>query len=293
MITADALLVPTKTIRERKWFPNGPPEGAQDVDPEAFTLDDRVNVVPGTGGSRTAPEVWLGWMYWDGDGTPSVEWFVSAAQQFLARAFASFEARGTRPLAGRQLPLLALPVVGTGTSGAKPIQGSLLAALLEMLMRFADRQPADIVLVTKSSRVFSAAQSVRARLPPLSSLTAASYARVLDPRLLTAASRLAGLATSGQLVLFLGSGTSQTNSMPGWAELLGELASLAGFEPRRRSSPASSSRTRPSSSSSASASRPSAPPPPTDARTRRRRTSRRRRCRRRASRRCSGSRSRG
>jgi len=38
------------------------------------------------------------------------------------------------------------------------------------------------------------------------------------------------LANSGQLVLFLGSGTSQTNSMPGWSELLTELASLSGFD---------------------------------------------------------------
>ena len=34
---------------------------------------------------------------------------------------------------------------------------------------------------------------------------------------------------SGQLVLFLGSGLSRTNNMPGWSELLGELAVLANL----------------------------------------------------------------
>ena len=48
MMNADATLVPTQTIRERKWFPDGPPEGAHDVAPSAFTLQDRVHPVPGT-----------------------------------------------------------------------------------------------------------------------------------------------------------------------------------------------------------------------------------------------------
>jgi hypothetical protein len=63
-------------------------------------------------------------------------------------------------------------------------------------------------------RQFSAAQSVRARLSPIAKPTAASYGAALGPRLLEQATRLAEVATSGQLVLFLGSGTSQTNDMP-------------------------------------------------------------------------------
>ena len=227
-LTADAVLVPSTSPSSTKWFPDGPPGGMRPFD-RAFTIEDRVHVMPGTAPGQ--PEIWLGWFYYQGGGEPPVEWFVSGAEQYLERAFARFTNQDRRPICDRQLPLFALPVVGTGSSGAKPMAGALLSALLLMLTRFAAAHPVDVCLVTKSAQMFSAAQSVRLRLAPLSSLTADSHGRALGPRLDDAAARLARLATSGQLVLFLGSGTSQTNSMPGWGELLGELALLAGFSP--------------------------------------------------------------
>ena len=96
---------------------------------------------------------------------------------------------------------------------------------------FARARDVDVALVVKNDKMFSAAQSVRARLAPLGQLAAQSYGAALDVRLRAAADRLAGLARSGQLVLFLGSGTSQTNDMPGWSELLMDLASPAGLSP--------------------------------------------------------------
>ena len=231
MISADAVLYPTRRIDDPKWFPAGPPEGARPVEPEAFTREQRVHPVPGVPSPRwqasPAPEVWLSSVIWEGSDAPPVEWFTSAASAFLEKAYARLE--GRQPICGRQLPLLALPVIGTGSSGGKPSSGALLSALLLLLMTFVSTHPVDVVLVTKSRRMFSAAQSVRARLQPLSSLTAASHGASLGPRLLASAERLSELAVSGQLVFFLGSGTSQTNSMPGWSELLTELAELAGF----------------------------------------------------------------
>ena len=231
MISADAVLYPTRRIDDPKWFPAGPPEGARPVEPEAFTREQRVHPVPGVPSPRwqasPAPEVWLSSVVWEGSDAPPVEWFTSAASAFLEKAYARLE--GRQPICGRQLPLLALPVIGTGSSGGKPSSGALLSALLLLLMTFVSTHPVDVVLVTKSRRMFSAAQSVRARLQPLSSLTAASHGASLGPRLLASAERLSELAVSGQLVFFLGSGTSQTNSMPGWSELLTELAELAGF----------------------------------------------------------------
>ena len=204
LISADAVLYPTRKIDNPKWFPDGPPAGARAVDYGRFTNEKRVLLAPGT--LPDDPEVWLSWSYWDPyRGTPPIEWFTTAAESFLTQAHARLVEQGRAPLCERQLPLLALPVLGTGSSGAKPIAGALLSALLLLLLRFAADHPVDIVLVTKSDQAFSAAQSVRARLTPLNALTAASYSACLSPRLRLAADRLAQLATSGQLVLFLGS----------------------------------------------------------------------------------------
>lgn len=226
-LVADAVLYPTTSLDERKWFPDGPPVGAQCVARDEFTRERRVHMVADGGSDQ--PETWLGWLRYEGDDDAPVGWFTSAAEQFLRGAHAQHVRRSRPPLCDRRLPLLALPVVGTGSSGAKPMAGSLLAALLLVLTRFAAQHAVDVVLVTKSRRMFSAAQSVRLRLDPLAQLTAASHAAALCARLVDESDRLAALATSGQLVLFLGSGVSRTNRMPGWSELLGELAALAGF----------------------------------------------------------------
>ena len=207
-MNADAVLVPSRSINSPKWFPDGPPDGLRRVD-APFTVEDRVHPAPGAPPGQ--PEVWLGWFFYEGEGVPSVDWFVSAAEQYLERAFARFVRRGRLPLCDRQLPLLALPVVGTGNSGAKPIAGSVVSALLLILHAAADH-PVDVCLVTKSARMLSAAQSVAAPVA-LSGLTATSHGRALGPRLLSAAERLAELAMSGQLVQ--PPPASRTNNMPG------------------------------------------------------------------------------
>jgi len=222
-VRADAVLYPTRSLSDRKWFPEGPPAAIHGAAVALFTQEHRVHPVHGT--LPHEPEVWLGWVWWQGQGEPPVAWFVSAAEQFLAEAHARVQQRGCAPMCERELPLLALPVLGTGSSGAKPKTGFLLSALLLMLTRFVSENAVDVVLVTKTKRMFSAAQSVRRSLAP-------SQWASLEPRLLTAADRLADLARSGQLVLFLGSGTSKTNGMPGWSELLGDLAVLAGLSHR-------------------------------------------------------------
>ena len=68
------------------------------------------------------------------------------------------------------LPVLALPVVGTGGAGGKGISGELLSGLLKLLQAFVDARSVDVVLVAKSRAMLSAAQSIRSRLEPPASV---------------------------------------------------------------------------------------------------------------------------
>ena len=103
MISADAVLFPTRRIDDPKWFPAGPPAAARGR--EAFTREQRVHHVPGVPSPRwqasPAPEVWLSSVVWEGSDAPPVEWFTSAASAFLEKAYARLEGP---PICGRQLP---------------------------------------------------------------------------------------------------------------------------------------------------------------------------------------------
>lgn len=89
-----------------------------------------------------------------------------------------------------------------------------------------ERTGADFVVVAHSEVDWAALQAVRRRrarehgVPPeLSGLTAA-------------AEDLAQRARKGQLVVFTGAGTGQPAGLPGWRQLLAELADWAGFDAR-------------------------------------------------------------
>ena len=195
-IRADAVLFPTRNVSDGKWFPNGPPKGAGGVAFDSFTPERRVQPLPGTAPSE--PEIWLSWVWLADESEPPVEWFVSAAEHYLHEAYARVQQRKSSEcpaatICERELPLLALPVLGTGSSGAKPKTGFLLAALVRMLSEFVASHAADVVLVTRTRRVLSAAQSVRR-----SHMREGSWA-ILGTRLLRSADRLAELARSGQV----------------------------------------------------------------------------------------------
>ena len=274
-IVADAVLFPTRNIANPRWFPDGAPSGAEPIPRSRFTHTDRVHRVVGT--PDTEPAIWLGWLWWEADGDAEFGWFLAAAEQFLQRAHADI---GDRPdatsLCGRYLPLLALPVVGTGSSGARPVSGvhgasrlisadlatchstlllplaahtlirtcnrragALLNRLIQLLRRFVDTHRVDVVLVTKSRRMFSAAQAARLQIyapprigesgefrpesaedegrgsvPPSGVRSAIHRASTHGPwsslgaPLIATARRLAALSARNQLVLYLGASSS-------------------------------------------------------------------------------------
>jgi len=225
-LMADAVLFPTRSLRNPEWFPDGPPfldASLDDVSAFTFTTVDRVRCARPT--ADGTPAVWLGWSLWEFEGEPPIEWFVTAAEQFLHRAYAAAVASPASPVCGRQLPLLALPVIGTGQSGGSAAKGELLVALMSLLSAFVATRPVDVVLVTKSRQMLSAAQAARtARTAPAWDLLFEA-----DPRLRAEALKLASLASRDRLVLFLGSGICRATNLPGWRELLSELATLAGL----------------------------------------------------------------
>ena len=183
LILADDVFYPTRTFSHPVWFAEGPPEGARPIEPWHFTTTARVHPVDGLTAGQ--PRIWLGWVSWEGLGSAPVEWFLDAAEQFLEQAAARSLLSGESGVGGRPLPLLALPVIGTGGTGGKGISGELLTELLKLLMAFVAERPVDVVLVAKSRQMLSAAQSVRRGFEP------ASVQSLLGPRLRDTARRLA------------------------------------------------------------------------------------------------------
>ena len=172
-VMADAVLFPTRTVADTAWFPKGPPAGARAKKRKAFTFEQRVHRVRGLPSSE--PSIYLGWLYWEGQEEPPLGWFVDAAEQFLHAAHRHVQKRGDA-LCGRELPLLALPVVGTGSAGGQPVSGALLAELLRLLGAFTALHAVDVALMTKSRVMFSAAQSARLQLERAEPMCAASRA---------------------------------------------------------------------------------------------------------------------
>ena len=130
-ILANDVLYPTRSFSHPVWFPDGPPDGAWPVEPARFTRTSRVHRVEGLADGQ--PRIWLSHVSWEGLSTAPVDWFLDAAEQFLEAAADAAEAAGTRGVGGRLLPVLALPVVGTGGAGGKGISGELLTELLKLL----------------------------------------------------------------------------------------------------------------------------------------------------------------
>lgn len=136
---------------------------------------------------------------------------------------------------GRERPLVALPVVGTGAGGAGKLRGHVIKDLLSLLYQCASKTGLDIVLVTRDEASFAAAQKERKAIPDGS--VAAFSGMLADPDeygvgegiIIDHAKRLARQALEGNLVLFIGSGVSVAAGLPNWERLLDQLhAATAG-----------------------------------------------------------------
>lgn len=144
----------------------------------------------------------------------AIGWYVAGAAEFLDRAAAELDGRA--PQHRRAKHLLALPIVGTGLGGAKQVAGDVVRELLPILDRAARDHDVDVALVTNERPAFAAAQAERSRN--------GEAWRALDGRLRASGDAIATIASHGDLVLFVGAGTSAGAGLPLWGELLEALA---------------------------------------------------------------------
>jgi hypothetical protein len=122
-----------------------------------------------------------------------------------------------KPRDGRERPLVALPLVGTGTGGLRHRRGEVIDALLLRLRAAA--QEIDIALVLWDSRDVAAVQHRRSDNIDWTELTV---------QLRNTADHLGQLAGHGRLSLFIGAGVSKPVGLPDWSTLLKDLADEAG-----------------------------------------------------------------
>ncbi|MDO9456596.1 SIR2 family protein [Nocardioides sp.] len=116
---------------------------------------------------------------------------------------------------GRAVPLVALPLVGTGAGGLRHRRGEVVTALLERCR--ARSLSVDAALVLRDRRDVAAVQQRRTGDDWLG----------LPPALLEEADRLGRLAGAGRLSLFLGAGVSVPVGLPDWTTLLRQVAAEA------------------------------------------------------------------
>ena len=137
-------------------------------------------------------------------------------------------AEGASRHQGRHLPLVALPLVGTGQGGQAHRRGLVVSTLVPQLMALAAVHDVDIALVLKDRQDLAAVQSARAG--EVRGREPGAGWEALDGRLLERADSLGELAAAGGLSLFLGSGVSAPLGLPSWKGLLEELACHSGSE---------------------------------------------------------------
>ncbi|WP_051478559.1 SIR2 family protein [Arthrobacter sp. H5] len=163
-------------------------------------------------------------------GITKAQQIIPALTQFIQTAAAAAQDRRERAAesdpakapSNRPVPLLAIPLFGTGGGGAGLIRGEVISTLLQVSLDVATREGVDVVLVLRDPKDFALAQQLRKRDP-------GSWRRVLSPVLREHAKALAERARANQLVPFMGAGVSVSAGAPTWSELIARLAARVGL----------------------------------------------------------------
>ncbi|KJE89461.1 hypothetical protein CAOG_00925 [Capsaspora owczarzaki ATCC 30864] len=153
-----------------------------------------------------------------------ITWYIEGAKLFFQEVSAHL--KRSEPRFRRAKHLIGLPLVGTGKGGAEQAAGGVVALLMPVLYNAARLHRIDICLVLNDRSKFAAIQILRRRFEETWEL--------LDSELIKQAQRLAQAAKSGDLVLFLGAGSSTGAGLPSWSGLIDDLASEAGMTAEER-----------------------------------------------------------
>lgn len=147
-----------------------------------------------------------------GDG---VEWLYDGLRQTLDLV----AQHPGRPALGRSRPLVAMPTLGVGGGGFGLTRGQVIAGLLATAETSAQQHGIDVVIVVNNPADYAAFQHLRRQSDHVSGL---------QPDLEDEAQRLAELARSGELALFMGAGVGIPAGLPSWTGLLEQLADRLG-----------------------------------------------------------------
>lgn len=154
---------------------------------------------------------------------PPIRQFIQVAAEFSAKRRA--DGGGTK----RPVPLLAMPLFGTGGGGASRWRGEFLQRLLREARLAGAEAGVDVALVLTSEKDFALAQELRKR-------DRQGFWSSLEASLQDEAADLARDARAGKLVPFMGAGVSMSSGAPDWQSLLEGLAGEAQLSELERDS---------------------------------------------------------
>ncbi|MFD6165162.1 SIR2 family protein [Oerskovia sp. NPDC060287] len=178
----------------------------------------RGSALPASRQPRPDRQVW----FLDAIGATPDEVGRAAARAIERIAWAGTERlHATAHAAGRDLPLVAIPVLGTAGGGHDLERGLVIDSLLAHLTAAAGEHGVDVALVASSRSDYSALQHRRR----------AAGRRALPTKELDDQARdLGDRAARGDLALFFGAGVSIAAGLPSWGALLEKLVEAMGLD---------------------------------------------------------------